>query len=1607
MSSLTIPQRRSAGSPLRAPAHAPSSFSPSSALDEVRFELSSLSASLDALRASTPAATPLLARVERAKAAADAAASATERIAVDAAASVARAEAAAVDEAASASRRWRQREDEWRAIVVALRARQTEQQAHPEESAPAPPHAAVVTSSAALAASLSTAASLRAERDAGVAARAKLAEENTRLASALGDAEKARAAAEDRAEEASARERAAREREDAAREEAAAASATRYALSDRADALAAELEAAREAVRTERALGARITEAARRVRAELGAADGGRAALSAAAARSVSYLNAAANAIADPAAQAPSLKSLLVRTRDAALAALSPGRALTAVRAGSVPDAEPESFALATPDALRDAVERFINLVAHRDESLVSRAEAATRAEETLRLEATSEIRRLRGMLATLGHAPADGGTTRAPASTDYSAPLGASILDGEFASAAVRVDSVRTASSAAPPPARAQSATASLLPASLHGVAGVGSDADVNARGTDAADAPLAAQLIQSEFRIRELRIALHGAETRAAAAERAAEAAATRAATAAMASNHAGDAADESFTEAADDLDGSFYTARGPLSPPFATPARPGVRTAVGVTTARRPRPAAPLVSHAASTTNAQAAAVPSLISPADVAAFVAHVRAEEREAVLADVNAAAAAAVARAVGAAPGVGSGAAVALEALAAASAAATAAERDARRLRAQLQEVATAWEVARAELADATARARNETAAAEAERAAARTLADQAAALAYVSGTERDSALAQAANACAAADAAERAATEARADASAARANAAEIEGRVSARVAAAVASATDAEAARGRVASAAAVAAADAAGASRAEAAGVAALARALDSARADAARELEAALARAGVSAAERAAAALATGAASVRDAAAARAAAAAADAAAARAERDSALERIDALNTTLAAARASAAASAAAAREAAVRAAADAAAAVAGARADGAALCDAVKSHAEQDVASAYSAAHAAAIEASAREAAAADEVARATAAAAAAVDAARVIARKEITRRRALAARLSDIQGNIRVHVRLRPRAKDTASAVIAAEHDDDGDDEAALLRRAASGDTGYYEALTGEKLGGVGGSVSAAAHNAILSPKRGGGGARPIDSPPVVIANGDGSVLVRGGGTSLAEFDFDQVHESGAPQASVFDFVRPALDALLRTGAPTTICAYGQTGSGKTWTIEGAPKAPGVAARSIAHLFSGFRARGRATPELTISLLEIYNEHVCDLLDGVTDHDIGTFVAAVGTDMPPAQVRPRAPQAADEKYLELKGGASGRVAVPGATELRVHSLRAALGVLRAGAARRHTGAHALNAASSRSHLVIRIALPHEAATDPASPPPMLTIVDLAGSERVRRTGAAGERMNEATHINSSLSALGNVIAALRTRSPHVPFRDSKLTFLLRDVLQGPARVVVIACVSTDEADVSETLHTLQFAQRCRATALNLTAAATASAADVDVYADATARTRASLPVHAPALQPVAQSHSQVKSNLVRGGGGALVRRNEQPRRSVSVAPSPRAGVVLAKPTVPRLHVEPPPPPHATGSRVFGGVDTDSPSTSDLSSRGPVNAFEFERARTPPRPTSPARYGTLASTPEPALKLSSKLSASLAAAARSAV
>jgi kinesin family protein 5 len=155
------------------------------------------------------------------------------------------------------------------------------------------------------------------------------------------------------------------------------------------------------------------------------------------------------------------------------------------------------------------------------------------------------------------------------------------------------------------------------------------------------------------------------------------------------------------------------------------------------------------------------------------------------------------------------------------------------------------------------------------------------------------------------------------------------------------------------------------------------------------------------------------------------------------------------------------------------------------------------------------------------------------------------------------------------------------------------------------------------------------------------------------------------------------------------------------------------------------------------------------------------------------------------------------------------------------------------------------LLETASARRSTGATDLNEDSSRSHLVVILRM------ETAKFHSKLFLVDLAGCEQVRRSGAAGSRLDEACGINKSLSALGNVVAALtaakaeddlpasadtpakkKGAAPHVPYRDSKLTFLLSEALGGNARAVLVTCLSPSVADAAETLSTLRFGVRAR-------------------------------------------------------------------------------------------------------------------------------------------------------------------------------
>ena len=224
-----------------------------------------------------------------------------------------------------------------------------------------------------------------------------------------------------------------------------------------------------------------------------------------------------------------------------------------------------------------------------------------------------------------------------------------------------------------------------------------------------------------------------------------------------------------------------------------------------------------------------------------------------------------------------------------------------------------------------------------------------------------------------------------------------------------------------------------------------------------------------------------------------------------------------------------------------------------------------------------------------------------------------------------------------------------------------------------------------------------------------------------------------------------------------------------------------------------------------------------------RVLAGATCRLTFSALELYNERLADLITCA-----GSRVSSA------------------ESSLRVVADPRRGVWPRGAAEILLGDDVDVEALLETASARRSTGATDLNKDSSRSHLVVILRM------ETANFHSKLFLVDLAGCEQVRRSGAAGSRLDEACGINKSLSALGNVVAALtaaqadddlpasvevvkakkKVAGSHVPYRDSKLTFLLSEALGGNARAVLVTCVSPSAADAAETLSTLRFGVRAR-------------------------------------------------------------------------------------------------------------------------------------------------------------------------------
>jgi kinesin family protein C2/C3 len=290
----------------------------------------------------------------------------------------------------------------------------------------------------------------------------------------------------------------------------------------------------------------------------------------------------------------------------------------------------------------------------------------------------------------------------------------------------------------------------------------------------------------------------------------------------------------------------------------------------------------------------------------------------------------------------------------------------------------------------------------------------------------------------------------------------------------------------------------------------------------------------------------------------------------------------------------------------------------------------------------------------------------------------------------------------------------------------------------------------------------------------------------GSNARDADHD-IVSFPSEGAMLIKNPAKNAShDFEFEKIFNPKSRQEDVFAEVAELITSVL-DGFNVCIFAYGQTGSGKTFTMEGPKTDPGVNYRALVTLFERLEAkRPDILFDVQVSLLEIYNESILDLL--------GT---SKGTKAKP---------------LAVSQAKNGSMEVIGLTKQTVHNTEEVLELMKRGGKNRHTATTSMNEASSRSHLVLSVYLQGKNTITGADIAGKLHLVDLAGSERVGRSNVTGEQLKEAQKINYSLSALGNCIQARAQKAGHVPYRDSKLTHLLQDSLEKNSKTLMFVQIS---------------------------------------------------------------------------------------------------------------------------------------------------------------------------------------------------
>uniref|UniRef100_A0A8C2Q648 Kinesin family member 7 n=1 Tax=Cyprinus carpio TaxID=7962 RepID=A0A8C2Q648_CYPCA len=291
------------------------------------------------------------------------------------------------------------------------------------------------------------------------------------------------------------------------------------------------------------------------------------------------------------------------------------------------------------------------------------------------------------------------------------------------------------------------------------------------------------------------------------------------------------------------------------------------------------------------------------------------------------------------------------------------------------------------------------------------------------------------------------------------------------------------------------------------------------------------------------------------------------------------------------------------------------------------------------------------------------------------------------------------------------------------------------------------------------------------------------------------------------------------FHCDFVFEENSTQEDVYtECVQPLIEAFFH-GFNATVFAYGQTGSGKTYTIGESnisafrDDEQGIIPRAVAEIFKLLDENDLTDFSVRVSYMEVYKEVFRDLLEVETA----------------------------SKDIHIREDEKGNVVLSGVKECEVEGLDEVLSLLESGKTARHTGATQMNPHSSRSHTIFTVLMEQRRGGSRAAAGTVQILsskfhfVDLAGSERILKTGNTGERLKESIQINSGLLALGNVIGALgdpKRKGTHIPYRDSKITRILKDSLGGNAKTLMIACISPSSSDFDESLNTLNYAKRAR-------------------------------------------------------------------------------------------------------------------------------------------------------------------------------